>query len=338
MSLLKKCQRIIIKLYTTNNKSYYYVNPITKKTKWFTEIIQDMGRFYNMSQIDLLVVRIAARHNKPKMNDPRIESYLTNFFITVNTNDRDRSNYPKPSKFRVHIRPTVPSMMEVVNFTLHKAILPKSQYVIDLHNYKVVVEHGPEFGTRYVLELERGNFSAACLVTTLQTKLAQHVDPSFTCTLDPYKATIKCSADVVFRFNIDGAKDCAEPLCLLPLGLRYPNKYEAQLGEDGKWRLETGHVDVSGCQLLMLRLNRFDDRLVGCVPLHDVCAPEAIVYYQNPNSETMCRGWDHGHKVPAFHRFAECTVTDVYGREYNFNEINCTYVFNVVCKAYRIVG
>ena len=341
---LKRAQRVLIRLFTTANNSYYYVNPITNQTKWFQEIVSDLGRFFPLSQVDLYVVK-----HRPFQNQctPKIQPKLVHYYITVNTNDRDLDRYPHASRFSIPVQSKIPKQLEIVNFVLHKAVIPKSQYVVDEHNCLLQIRYDTDLASSIDLKIPIGNYSAAQIATGLQNIIQCHI-PSFTCSLDVTKAVLNFSAEVPFMFLLDACGD--KPLCFYPVGLHPNNRrnpywtlhagapaYKAQLDPDTqKYNLTTNHVDVSGCQLLMVRLNRFNDRLVGCIPLHDVCAPESIVYYENPTSGKLRRGWNHGHQVPVFHKSAECTVTDLRGREYLFHGLNCTFVFEVTCLSYHL--
>jgi len=371
-------ERMIIKLYQVpGHCAYFYVNPFTGFSKWFRNIVADMSPFCAVDKIDLIIINNKKnKHNllKPTVNTdiiiPKpcpVIKYLNCFYITVETNSRDKSQCPNTSEFVVPMQQHMPNYLEVANLRLHKAIIPKSQYVIDKHNYEIIIEYTPEGSdegcdwiSTTVLELQVGDYSATQIATMVQELSRVQVHPSFVCTLNQGQATFTFECDIPFRFNVCPSGQPIRFLCLYPIGLHpgdtlNPHYYSPSTltchstcglfyiacskpnGENG-FTLTSSHIDVSGCKLLQVRVRELHDRLIGCIPLHDIYPSKKIVYYKNPRCSTLERGWPsckgevHAKRLRQFH----CSVTDTTGRLYNFHGMNCTYIFEVTYVDYRL--
>lgn len=344
---LNQDERLVLKVYQYENyKSYFYVNPFTQETRWFQDIVTDMANHCSLEQIDLVCA-----HNSPSNHVlPTFCTRLIQKYITINTDDQPVHSCGVSDQSLIQLSFCVP--LELVNLSLHKAIIPKSQYVIDTHNNMLFVQFGDNFCNDAHLVLPIGNYSVQEIAVSIQSLGQTLVHSSFTCTLDLQMYTLRFECNIQFRFNILPYDKL--PICFDPVGMR-PNDtenpytvssvcgthqnfyYQSRLDDDtGKQLMVTSHVDVSGCQLLLIRSPTLHDRLVACVPLNDINPPAGIVFYHNENRPLRPEyGWNYSMtRMKRSFKQIECCVTDSRGRRYNFHDVRRVYVFELTFVEY----
>ena len=343
-------------------ETYYYVHPLTGETRWVDTLYDDLSEYLDVEQLDLIIsdqvyctTKSAEILESPYISQDvvirqPVTHYLRNYYITVNTIDRDTTAYPESHTFSIPFKPTIPSFSKLVNFRLHKAVVAKSQYVIDRHNDTLTIQYGAEYGLSETLTFTPlGNYSAVELASRIDLMGGAVTGlTNFSCGLDISTARLTFLCDVPFRFVFSSGV-ATDGECRAPVGLRVSdttNEYHNSAtisdnvikyyftakefdGGTAAYRIVSGHVDVSGSQMLLLRLQQYENLLVGFIPMHDPRPPGAVVYYNNIHTGTASRGWN-GYKD--VHPYVVCNVTDTLGRPYNFNGINCTYVFEVTCQ------
>ena len=138
---------------------------------------------------------------------------------------------------------------------------------------------------------------------------SNNIHSSFKCSVNVATAQITFSCSLQFRFNLNSAdvsslqrsnwyraNDVNNPYRIVTTNLLLNTTttvFESTLDPGSNlFTVVSGHVDVSGEQLLNTHIETFDDRIVGSVPLQDRCPNASIVYYHSPFTGTKAYEFD----------------------------------------------
>lgn len=336
--------RNVLVLYPTRLGKFYIVDPVSKQSKWFTQSMY--LRLRSHCTFRIYQPRVHAAKQKKLYNNKRRTIQYVQYYIDFNTADRNMHTYPSPSKFAVPLYQSnafstsagdrqifrntlnvLPPKSKIVSVRIHKAVIPKSQQVVHALNRTVVFCRSDTLETLTV-NLTMGNFTATDVGREVQSQVRALGLDDFTVTLDVTTGRVTMST-AASSFDIIGSGTTADRL----LGLVFDSKDTSMLssvldtGGSGLHQLVTQHADVSGSQMLTVTVSEIKDRPVAHVPLFDL-GSSGLVYYHNSDTG--------GDPVPMLHpprSFGKltCSCRDESGELYDFNGVNATYVFEIIC-------
>lgn len=329
----------VVVLYPSKDR-FFIQDPVSKKKKWLTYHMYQKLKKYCKFQVH----KPPKRLTKPKLGSRYV---LTPYYISFNTADRNMFSYPKPSRFAVPLLPckhnettsanvpssnnyreSLPPKPQIAAIRLHQAVVPKSQQVVHRMNRDMVFQR-LDNGTTYHLHLEFGHYSANDIGRVFQTQVRGATGLSdFEVALNLVTGRFQFRS-ATSGFAIDRKHSTARRL----FGLDYSSKqWISSSPTDGQHVLETNHADVSGSQMLVVSVAELQDRPVAHIPLFDL-GSGGLVYFNNPDTG--------GRPIPNLIKprtlsMLTCTCRDELGNVYDFNGVNATYVFEVICLELRL--
>lgn len=328
-------QKLVVTVYATTRKGLYYIlDPVSKKPCWLTHALhQKLEKFCRFEK------------HVPAPQNNRFSGtkwFARQYYILFNTADRNTKQYPEPNRFAVPLiasevsmvsRPdtaaaaswsVIPTNARIVGVRLHKAVVPKSQNTIHSRNNVVVVQRS-DTQTQASIELKPGHYNAHDLAQILQAGIRDRLNlPDFTVALDLTTGTFRLACPSAPFAIVGKGTTCHIPLGLTGQKLSYT---WASNEENGEHVVRTNHANVSGSQLLVMTVRELKDDPVAHIPMYDLGAGR-LVFYHNPETGGDPRPQ---HARPLNFGRLTCTLRDEYGDLYDFNGINGTYVFEIIC-------
>ena len=329
---------VTVMLYPCKGR-FYIQDPVSKQKKWLTLQMYRELKQYCKFQIFKKPPALRAMPRPKKV-------LLVPYYIAFNTADRNMLSYPTPSRFAVPLYPSkeqktskagalsnayrqsLPPRSKIMGVRLHQAVVPKSQQVVHANNRHIYLQRNDTSAT-YTVVLDVGHFSANDIGRVMQAKVRALGLLDFTVALNLVTGRFDLtSTSTSFRVLQQGTS--AARL----LGLVFDPKTDSADSSfvNGLHVLRTQHADVSGSQMLVVTVEELKDKAVAHIPLFDLGAG-GIVYYHNPETG--------GKPMPTFLKprsfgLLTCSCRDETGLTYNFNGVNATYVFEILCLELKL--